>query len=130
MRNTTKAWTDAILYLIAFIVIQAATMFVVSFVAKIAIGVPLEKAWKLTSAVDEQGKSSILILSSALGAMLVIGVFVAQVGSILARIYPYEALERNLLGCLSRPWNHTSFRMDHGEIGTDLSRTSPRRVRV
>ena len=75
MRNTTKAWTDAILYLIAFIVIQAATMFVVSFVAKIAIGIPLENAWKLTSAVDEQGKSSILVLSSALGAMLVIGVF-------------------------------------------------------
>lgn len=87
MSNTTKAWTDAILYLIVFIFIQAATMCIVGFVANIATGVPLEYAWRGTAAVSEQRNTSVLVLSSALGAILTISVFLWRKWAPFSREY-------------------------------------------
>ncbi len=87
MSNTTKAWIDAIFYLIVFIFIQAATMLVVGFIANIAIGVLPEYAWRGTSSMIEPWRTSVLTLSSALGTVLTISVFLWRKWAPFSREY-------------------------------------------
>lgn len=87
MSNTTKAWVDAIFYLIAFIFIQMATMYIIKFAVNTATGIPLAHTWGETAAVKEQWNTSVLILSTALSAVITIGIFLWRKWAPFSREY-------------------------------------------